>query len=84
MLLAIEIRGSGGEVAAAMSVAEVCGLCKDAFATEPGLCAECAETLDRWLSGDEGLAAKTDRPIRSAWSSGARLCNLNIRGEQAR
>lgn len=54
MLLAIEARRTVKEVVAAMRVADVCGLCKQAFANAPGLCEECARTLDRWLAGYEG------------------------------
>lgn len=84
MLLKIETRQNVGEVAAAMSTADICGLCKEAFATEPGLCPDCSEVLQRWISGEEGLPAKTDRPTRSAWSLGVRLCNRPVREEQSR
>jgi hypothetical protein len=53
--LAIELRRTVGEVAGAMRLAELCAVCKGAFAIEPGLCSECAATLDGWLRGGEGL-----------------------------
>ena len=59
MLLRIDSRRSVREVAAAMSVADICGLCKRAFATQPGLCEYCAATPERRLTGEEGWRQDT-------------------------
>ena len=45
---------SVSEVVAAIKVADICGLCKQAFSTEPGLCSDCAKVLVRWSCGEEG------------------------------
>jgi hypothetical protein len=67
MLLKIETRNSVREIATAMRAAKICGLCKQAFATQPGLCDDCADVLERWEKGDEGLPSEEDRPVQPAF-----------------